>query len=274
MQGEAAGRGNKKYAVQFGIEKSLGDIIVTTDADCVHNKNWLRNLISCFDQDTAFVSGPVEFAEAPGIFSKIQNTEFGGLVLAGAGLIGSGRPLICNGANIAYRKKVFNEVGGLEDNLHLASGDDEFLMQKIARETKYKIRFCPEREAVVLTEPSNTLKSFYNQRKRWASKSLYYNDAGLKVRLILIFLFYAGLIIQTVMLLSGFFYIAFTLFASLLIKVITEFLIIKRGTGYFLSEKKTAVFLMTELFQVPYILISAVGGLIGGFAWKERNLRR
>ncbi len=214
LQGGAAGRGNKKYAVQFGIEKSLGDIIVTTDADCVHNKNWLRNIISCFDRDTAFVSGPVEFAKAPGIFSKIQNTEFGGLVLAGAGLIGSGWPLICNGANIAYRKKVFNEVGGLEDNLHLASGDDEFLMQKIARETKYKIRFCPEREAVVLTEPSNTLKSFYNQRKRWASKSLYYNDAGLKVRLILIFLFYAGLIIQTIMLLSGFSYIAFTFFAE------------------------------------------------------------
>ena len=194
--------------------------------------------------------------------------------MAGAGLIGSGWPLICNGANIAYRKKVFNEVGGLKDNLHLASGDDEFLMQKIARETKYKIRFCPEREAVVLTEPSNTLKSFYNQRKRWASKSLYYKDAGLKVRLILIFLFYAGLIVQTVMLLSGFYYLAFTLLASLLIKVVTEFLIVKRGTGYFLSEKKTVVFLMTELFQVPYILISAVGGLFGGFDWKERNLRR
>ncbi len=274
LQDAIPGRGNKKHALQFGVLNSSGDIIVATDVDCIHHKNWLNTIMNCFDPETAFVSGPVEFIQTPGLFSKIQSTEFGGLILAGAGMIGAGRPLICNGANIAYRKKVFNEIGGLKDNLHLASGDDEFLMQKIAKETNYKVRFCPEREAVVLTRPSVNLGSFLNQRRRWASKSIFYKDAGLTAGLLLLFLFYAGLIIQTILLLSGYLFFAITLFLSLSIKILIEFLILKRGERLFLSKKKTSIFLITELFQVPYIIIAAIAGLSGGFTWKGRNLQR
>ena len=274
MPGEVNGKGNKKHALQFGVENASGDIIVTTDADCVHNKNWLHYLTGCFTPDTAFVSGPVEFIESAGIFSKIQSAEFGGLILAGAGLIGAGRPLICNGANIAYRKRVFEELGGLKDNMHLASGDDEFLMQKIARETNYKVIFCPNREAVVITRPSDNLGSFFNQRRRWASKSIFYKDAVLTTGLILIFLFYAGLITQAVLLLSGYYYYAVSLFLSLLIKIHFELMIIRRGEKLFLSKKKLSVLLITELFQIPYIIIAAILGLTGRFNWKGRNIRR
>ncbi len=274
MPGEVNGKGNKKHALQFGVENASGDIIVTTDADCVHNKNWLHYLTGCFTPDTAFVSGPVEFIESAGIFSKIQSAEFGGLILAGAGLIGAGRPLICNGANIAYRKRVFEELGGLKDNMHLASGDDEFLMQKIARETNYKVIFCPNREAVVITRPSDNLGSFFNQRRRWASKSIFYKDAVLTTGLILIFLYYAGLITQAVLLLSGYYYYAVSLFLSLLIKIHFELMIIRRGEKLFLSKKKLSVLLITELFQIPYIIIAAILGLTGRFNWKGRNIRR
>ncbi len=271
---EASGCGNKKRALHFGIENSSGDIIITTDADCIHNENWLHNIISSFDRETAFVSGPVEFLEKPGLFSRIQSTEFGGLILAGAGLIGAGRPLICNGANIAYRRNVYEEVGGLKDNLHLASGDDEFLMQKIAGETKYKVRFCPNREAVVYTDPNSNLANFYNQRKRWASKSFFYKDKTVTAGLLLIFLFYLGLVVQTLLLLSGYPLFAITFMGSLLIKILMEFLIIRKGERLFLSPKKISSFFITELFQVPYIIIAAIAGLAGGFNWKGREIRR
>lgn len=274
LGGEVPGKGNKKHALQYGIEKSRGDIIFTTDADCIHHKNWLHSIMRCFDSDTAFVSGPVEFIETQGMFSKVQSTEFAGLILAGAGLIGAGRPLICNGANIAYRKKIFDELDGLRDNLNITSGDDEFLMQKIARETSYKIRFCSEREAVVRTHPNRTIGSFLNQRRRWASKSIFYNDAALSTSLVLIFLFYTGLIAQTALLLAGYYFFAFTLSGSLVIKILMELLIIRRGENLFLSKKKISVFLITELFQVPYIIIASVAGFAGGFTWKGRNIRR
>ncbi len=44
---------------------------------------------------------------------------------------------MCNGANLAFRKDVFNEVSGYKGNIQIASGDDEFLMRK----STWKISF-------------------------------------------------------------------------------------------------------------------------------------
>ena len=52
---------HKKRAVRYGIENAKGNIIVTTDADCVHDEEWLKSLLQSFDSVTGFVSGPVEF---------------------------------------------------------------------------------------------------------------------------------------------------------------------------------------------------------------------
>ncbi len=54
----------KKKAVSYGIEQSRGEIIVTTDADCIHDSSWLTKLLSDFDDNTGFISGPVSFFSA------------------------------------------------------------------------------------------------------------------------------------------------------------------------------------------------------------------
>lgn len=35
---------HKKRAIKFGIENSRGEIIITTDADCTYNQDWLYTL--------------------------------------------------------------------------------------------------------------------------------------------------------------------------------------------------------------------------------------
>ena len=180
---------HKKRAVRYGIENAKGNIIVTTDADCVHDEEWLKSLLQSFDSVTGFVSGPVEFETDNGLFSEFQKLEFAGLVLCGAGLIGSGHPTICNAANIAYRKKVYDEVGGFKDQMNLSSGDDELLMQKIAKDSDFKVKFCIDKKAIVKTAANKTIGDFYQQRKRWASKGLFYSDKSLVLKLIFIYLF-------------------------------------------------------------------------------------
>lgn len=187
---------HKKRAVRYGIDNAKGNIIVTTDADCMHHEEWLNSLLKTFDSVTGFVSGPVEFETEGNIFSKFQKLEFAGLVFCGAGLIGSGHPTICNAANIAYRKKVFDEVGGFNYQLNLSSGDDELLMQKISNDTDFKVKFCIDKKAIVKTAANKTISDFYQQRKRWASKGLFYADKSLVFKLILIYSFYVGLIAQ------------------------------------------------------------------------------
>ena len=265
---------HKKRAIRFGIEKSKGEIIVTTDADCFHQKDWLKNLLKFMDENTGFISGPVEFISNGNLFGKMQKLEFAGLVITGAGLIGSGNPIICNAANIAYRKKAFEEVGGFTYQMSLSSGDDELLMQKIHRDTDYKIKFALDKNAIVVTETNPSVKDFYHQRKRWASKGLFYGDHLLLLKLILIYLFYLSLLIQPILgiFLSTKFFITF--FISFVLKISSEYLILKKGTALLFNSKILESFLITEILQVPYILISGFMGMFGNLVWKDRKIKR
>ena len=265
---------HKKRAIRFGIEKSKGEIIVTTDADCIHKNDWLKNLLKFMDEKTGFISGPVEFISDSNLFSRMQRLEFAGLVITGAGLIGAKNPIICNAANIAYRKKVFDEVGGFSYQMSLSSGDDELLMQKIHRDTNYKIKFALDKNAIVSTEANPTIKDFYHQRKRWASKGLFYGDNLLLIKLVLIFLFYLSLIIQPILgiFLSTKFFLTFLI--SFIIKISAEYLVLKKGVELLFEQKILKPFLITEVLQVPYILISGFMGMFGNLIWKDRKIKR
>ena len=265
---------HKKRAIRYGIENAKGEIIITSDADCNYNNNWLRTLLKYMDDKTAFISGPVEFEDNGNIFGAIQKLEFAGLVIVGAGLIGINRPTICNAANIAYRRKVFDEVNGFYDQFGLSSGDDELLMQKIWKETNYKIKFCPEKSAIVKTAPNKTLTEFYQQRKRWASKGLFYKNKLLVLKLILIYLFYLSLPIQLILgiIKSPVYFI--TLAAGLILKILVEFLVLKFGIILLFERKILSKFLPAQILQIPYIIVAGFAGTFGNFIWKERKVSR
>ena len=87
------------------------------------------------------------------LFHKIQSLEFLSLVIAGAGSIGSDMPIIGNGANLAYRRSVFNKIKGFEGIASLKSGDDDLLIQKVARLTTSKIKSAVDKSSIILTSP-------------------------------------------------------------------------------------------------------------------------
>ena len=264
----------KKKAISFGIEHSHGEIIVTTDADCIHNTNWLRKLISNFDLTTGLVSGPVSFVHQKSIFSKLQTLEFAGLVLSGAGLIGIGKPTICSGANLAFRKSVYNELHGYNDQMHLSSGEDELFMQKIAAETDYSVKFCWAKDSVVFTQPNKNIRDFFQQRRRWSSKGLFYENKLLIIRLILIYMFYLSITAQVLLtiLFSKLFLIS--LIFCLILKFVLEYKIISKGIDYLFKHYLMKYFLITEVFQIIYLTLAGVSGIFGNFKWKDRKLSR
>lgn len=265
---------HKKRAVSFGIKNSTGEIIISTDADCTHNKYWVETIVCQFDEETGFVSGPVYFNNSDKIFNKLQQIEFAGLVIVGAGLIGNNYPKICNAANCAYSKNAFDKVSGFEDSLHLTSGDDELLMQKIAKDTGYKIKFVADKNSIVYTDSNKTIKDFFRQRKRWASKGLFYSDNLFIAKLILIYLYYLFLASSFIIgiFLSSKIFISFI--AAFIIKIVFEFVIIKKGIKIFHEKSIKLIFILGELFHIPYILISGLAGSFGNYIWKERRVKR
>ncbi len=269
-----ADKAHKKRAIRYGIENAEGKIIVTTDADCTHTNNWLTALLSGFDEETALISGPVEFIDKKGFFNQLQRLEFASLIITGAGLIGADKPLICNGANLAYRKSVFDEVGGFKGQMELSSGDDEILMQRIWETTGYKIKFCASRDAVSFTPANKNLEQFYNQRKRWASKGLFYELKSTLISIVFILLFYFFLFaLLTLSFINTDFYLP--IFISVFaLKILFEFLIMKKGTALLFDKKMLKYFLPAEILHIPYILISGIAGIFGNYVWKERKLTR
>lgn len=267
-------RGHKKQAIKIGIENAKGDIIITTDADCVHGTKWLQTMKNSFDDNTGFVSGPVEFLSKNNVFDELQKVEFKGLILTGAGLIGISEPIICNAANLGFRKSAFYMVNGYNDNFNLSSGDDEFLMQKIFYDTNYKVKFCFMKDAISYTQPNASLKDFYFQRKRWASKSLYYVKRITSLRLLFIFLFYFGLLIQLLIAILYSWYFSLTFIFSFFFKIIVEYLIINIDSSYIFEKTRFNYFLLAEIFHVPYIIISSISGLFGNYIWKDRKIKR
>ena len=171
--------GRKPLAIAKGITQAAGEIILTTDADCIAPPRWIEIMVNHFEENVAFVAGPVAEQTSRNFFSKLEQLEFLGLITTAAGLIGSGRPIICNGANLAYRKSAFISVGGFGDNG--SSNDDESLMNRMVHRNIGKIVFAPESDAVITTRSSNTITSFLRQRIRWANKRGHYEDKSILI---------------------------------------------------------------------------------------------
>ena len=267
-------RAHKKLALKMAIENSKGEIIITTDADCFHGRDWLSTMVKKFDMETGFVSGPVEFVDDGKIFSKLQKLEFSSLIVVGAALIGINEPIICNAANLGFRKSVFKLVNGYEDNLNLSSGDDEFLMQKISTRTDYKVKFCYDKNAVSYTHPNKTIKEFVNQRKRWASKSFYYVKKSITLKLLFIYIFYLSFLIQFLL---GIFYdklFFVSLMFNFIFKVFTENQIVRRESTDLFKKVSLKLFLLAEILHIPYIILAGFSGLFGNYEWKGRKVKR
>jgi cellulose synthase/poly-beta-1,6-N-acetylglucosamine synthase-like glycosyltransferase len=270
---EAKTTAYKKFAISQAIGESTGEIILTTDADCRQTASWIQELVKRFDKDVGFVSGPVMFSGENTLFHRLQSLEFLGLITVGAGAIGNGRPIICNGANVGYRRDAFFEVEGYCGADDLASGDDELLMQKIFAHGIWRVVFCNSPAAIVQTKPLDTLKEFLNQRRRWASKSMHYRNKLLVLMLIGLYFFLLWLFIglPIIVVKPGFLPLWLCSFSG---KVLIDFLVTLRGCTLFGRSELVRYFPLTELLHVPYIVYAGLAGMFGRFEWKSRKIKR
>ena len=253
----------KKRAIQKSIEISSGELIVTTDGDCRVSENWLVAIEQNFKTTNAkLVSSPVSFINEESLWNSAQIIEFASLIGSGACAMYLKQPNMCNGANIAYTREVFEEVGGFSGNEHLASGDDEFLMHKIAQKYPDKVVFNHDKDAIVLTNAQPDWKHFYQQRRRWASKWKYYKDW--KVSALAIFIFIVNL---------GVIWSLFTLnYTNLLLKFLFEFVFLSLIIRFLGHRDKIKYIPIIQLFYPFYVVFFGLIAQGKGYRWKGRKL--
>jgi cellulose synthase/poly-beta-1,6-N-acetylglucosamine synthase-like glycosyltransferase len=268
--GPQMGTAYKKAAVAAGIAQAQGEWIVTTDADCIPGRDWLQAMSANFGEGVAMVSGPV-MLKGEGLFCRFQALEFMGLIAVGAGAIAAGQPTMCNGANLAYRRRAFEEVGGFAGIDHIASGDDELLMHKMAGAGR-TVRFAKSKAAIVQTPAQATWAGFKAQRIRWVSKSTHYKRPGITLTLMLSYLAMTGFPVLAV---AGIWepWLFACLGALLLLKMAGEAAVLFQAAAFFDNLRLLWYFPLEQAAHVAYILWVGLAGNRKAYTWKGRTVK-
>ena len=270
--GDYNGVSPKKAALQMGINAGRGDIILTTDADCRVSPSWIETMVGCFDKETGAVASWLLVEENSHILGKLESLDSLALVSIGAAGFGLDHPFVANGANFGYRKQVYQELSGFDGVADYVSGDDDLFLHKIVRAGKWRCCFVADPAAIVYTKANSSLKSFFAQRIRWASKGGVY-PAWLVLLEIFIYLYYLSIAASVaIFIFSGFSKWVF----------ITPFVAKLAADGLFLSKSarrlgisfKCRHLFLAEWLQLFYVLIAGVWGLVGDYTWKGRSYTR
>ena len=262
----------KKRAIETAIAVAKGNLITTTDGDCRVATDWLQSIADCYAHTNAkLISGPVTFLDEHSLTDYLQTVEFASLIGSGASAISAGFPSLCNGANLTYEKNVFNEVKGFDGVRHIASGDDEFLMHKIAAKYPDGVQFLKNSAAIVKTGAHQQWSLFFRQRKRWASKWKHYKSKTPLVLALYVFLCNFSLLLSCVLFLCGIIN-APQLGIFWLLKCAPEWLFLSLILR-FLGKGKSAFFIpVTQIIYPFYVCFFGLAVQKPAYEWKGRKL--
>jgi cellulose synthase/poly-beta-1,6-N-acetylglucosamine synthase-like glycosyltransferase len=265
----------KKRAIEAAIGESKGDLIVTTDADCLVLKDWLTLFAQYYEiEGKRFIAAPVNFHEEQSLFERFQSLDYIGMMgITGAGVQGNFTHM-CNGANLAYEKKLFHEVDGFKGIDHVASGDDMLLMQKIARFFPKVLGFLKNADATVYTKAKPTIKDFFSQRLRWASKSSSYTEGFTVFQLFVVFLFYCTIVLNVLMSFVWDSRLVILVIAQILIKILFDYAFLKIMTRFFSRQDLMAAFLRGQMMHLIYIIfVGLLSNVKKKYTWKGRTVK-
>ena len=263
----------KKKAIEIAIDQSKGAWIVTTDADCSVSANWLTTLDAYIQTtDPVFIAAPVMFTNNHSFLSIFQLLDFISLQGITAAAVSAGYHSMCNGANIAYKKEGFYAVGKFEGINHIASGDDMLLMYKMKERYPGKLGYLFSYESLVLTNPMQNWKDFFNQRIRWASKADAYKDKSIYWVLALVYAVNAGLLI--LLLISPFVVNSFGNWLFLLfVKIVIELRFMIPVARFYKQSKVLLWAPFMQPFHITYTVVAGWLGKFGTYQWKGRKVR-
>jgi glycosyltransferase involved in cell wall biosynthesis len=260
----------KKDAIVTAMQIVSTDWIITTDADCTVNTNWLLTLDNYIQlHDVAMIAGAVTYDCANSFLHHFQQLDLASLQGATIGSFGINKGFMCNGANFAYTKSYFQELNGFEGNDGIASGDDVFLLQKAIAKSTEKVHYLKTQNNIVITKSLNDWKSLFYQRVRWASKTSSYQSTFGKGLGVLVFAGNLGLIVGV-----GYWVLGVIPFQNIVLLFLLKFLVdtvLIYKANYFLTKTKIQYLILSSLLYPFFSVSVALYSLFGKYEWKGRR---
>jgi cellulose synthase/poly-beta-1,6-N-acetylglucosamine synthase-like glycosyltransferase len=285
----------KKSAIEYAVQQTNQEIIITTDADCIMKEDWIASIVNHFVQKNAvLVASPVVLmADKLNIFNRFEMLDFCGMQLITGACIRAKIFNMANGANLAYTRAAFLKVNGYQDIKKQASGDDMLLIYKMAKLDANKIFFLKNTNANTYSKTTDSILSFIQQRFRWTSKATTYQDKRISIMLGIVLFFCISIFLNFFAILGYPIYYAIfpnhsllglTNFLNVFLfifvfcfqffsKTIVDFYLLKTAVNFFNRKELLQKFLLSEVLHILYIVFIGIFGNFMPYNWKGRKLK-
>ncbi|MBE8725245.1 glycosyltransferase family 2 protein [Flavobacterium hungaricum] len=263
----------KKDAITTAMKHVKTDWVITTDADCIVPQNWLLTFDNYIQEHhVSMLAGAVTYQCKNSLLHHFQQLDLTSLQGATIGSFGLNKGFMCNGANFAYRKSLFEALNGFEGNDKIASGDDVFLLQKAIEKFPEEVHYLKAPEAIVTTKPTEDWRSLFYQRVRWAAKTSSYKSVfGKSLGLIV---FFGNLSIVIGFFLMAFHVLQYPIFVLFFFsKFLIDFVLLFK-TNRFLTKTKIKSLLLSSLIYPFFSSAVALYSLFGSYEWKDRSFKK
>ncbi|MDL2141290.1 glycosyltransferase [Flavobacterium tructae] len=263
----------KKDAISTAMQLVKTGWVVTTDADCLVPENWLLTFDNYIQQNkVSMLAGAVTYECENFFLHHFQQLDLTSLQGATIGSFGLQSAFMCNGANFAYTKSLFEDLNGFEGNSKIASGDDVFLLQKAVGLFPDEVHYLKATDAIVNTKPTEDWKTLFYQRVRWAAKTSSYQSSFGKLLGLIVFLgnlsFVVGFYSVVFSILPYYFFVllAFSKFAI-------DYILLYATNRFLVKDKIKSLFLSSLLY--PFFSSAvALYSLFGSYEWKGRKFTK
>lgn len=255
----------KANAIAQAIEKSTGEIILTSDADCVVPAQWVEDTVAQYDEHTGCVCG-FTLIRGTGMFAGMQAVDWAYLLTIASAGVGWHRSLSAVGNNMSFRRQAYEDVGGYQ-GVGFSVTEDFALFKAISYETDWVVRYPVRKSTLVWSEPCETLQALYSQKKRWGRGGLDIHPIGFAIMSV-------GFLMNAAIMILPF--LGFPLW-TWLIGVIGKIL----GDAYLLAHPLKVLgqrrlfryFFLFELYYLIYVTVLPFVVVLGGrVVWKDRKL--
>lgn len=234
----------KKAALRMGISAVNTPYILTWDADIQIPPDYFETISTVNKTDMLIL--PVRM-KASRLLETLYELDYYYLNGISTSISFFSKPIVASGANLLFKKDLFEVVDSYENHQDIASGDDLFLLEDFKHHGK-KIEINTTFNLQVETETPHTLDDFINQRLRWISKSQHIGNIHTTVLSILGFIYHIG------------FYLFFFTDAPwsqlkilVILKIVLDLLVF---TPYLFILKRAILIFVVPLFSILYPIYS------------------
>jgi peptidoglycan-N-acetylglucosamine deacetylase len=160
--------GGKANALNVGLARAQGDVVVALDADTIFRRDAIARLVRWFaDPTVGAVAGNAKVGNRINMITRWQALEYvGAQNLERRALAALGTLTVVPGAIGAWRRSAIEQLGGFATDTVAEDQDLTIALQRAG----YRVLF--DSSAIAWTEAPTTFKGLARQRFRWAYGTL------------------------------------------------------------------------------------------------------